>query len=347
MSVLKSVLLGAVIALAGCAQTSSTAEERSAPGGVAVPVTNVPVELRSADPKDKRLGQLIYRGGVSVVPGAHGDLFGGLSGFRITPDGSRFVAVIDDGRWMSGSLTYDAAGMLTGVGDVRVMPLLDNDGSPQQGKARGDAEGLTFLDPFDLKGDAFVSYEREHRIQRFAAVEGGSPLSGPAQDFAMPAAIAKLQSNSGLEAIASLGNGKLVAMAEEGPRGENDDSPGWVVDIATGEATSFTVKRNLPYALTDATLLPDGRLLVLSRRFSPLTGPGAELRLFDPAALTDGTVVEGQLVATMFGGVTVDNMEGVAARKAEDGKTLIYVVSDDNFQRPLQRTLVMMFELAE
>jgi hypothetical protein len=38
-------------------------------------------------------------------------------------------------------------------------------------------------------------------------------------------------------------------------------------------------------------------------------------------------------------------MEGVSARRGPNGETLVYVVSDDNFNAPLQRTLLMMFEL--
>jgi len=55
-------------------------------------------------------------------------------------------------------------------------------------------------------------------------------------------------------------------------------------------------------------------------------------------------------VAARQGAAAADDvaaMTQLAARKTADGKTLIYVVSDDNFQRPLQRTLIMMFELAE
>ncbi len=44
--------------------------------------------------------------------------------------------------------------------------------------------------------------------------------------------------------------------------------------------------------------------------------------------------------------LTLDNMEGVAARQSERGETLIYLISDDNF-RLLQRTLLMVFALEE
>jgi len=313
------------------------------PEGVAIAVENVPVELRSADPGDTRIGKLIYRGGISVVP--KDDRFGGLSGFKVSAEGSKFVAVSDTGNWTTGSLQYDDKGNLTGAGDIVVTPLLGADGQSLHGKDDGDAEGLAFLNPFGLVGDAFVSFERDHRVLRYDFMVDGVKARG--QPVSMPEAVTSLRNNSGLEILAALPGGQLVAIAEEGPQDENQDSPGWVVDPATGKAVSFTMKRVLPYSLTDATVLPDGRLLVLERRFAPTTGPGAQLRAYDPATFTEGATVDGELIAVLFAGVTVDNMEGLAARQTDDGKTLIYVVSDDNFQRPLQRSLIMMFELAE
>jgi hypothetical protein len=46
------------------------------------------------------------------------------------------------------------------------------------------------------------------------------------------------------------------------------------------------------------------------------------------------------------GTLSVDNMEAIDAIRSPDGKTLIYVASDDNYS-PLQTTLLMMFELLE
>ncbi len=311
--------------------------------GVTIAVENVPVELRSADPTDKRIGKLIYRGGVSIVP--QDDRFGGLSGLRVSAEGSRFVAISDVGNWTTGTIQYDAHGDLTGVADIAVSPLLGADGQSLHGKDEGDAESLAFLNPFGLVGPAFVGFERDHRVLRYDFTVDGVKAKG--QLVPLPEAVKSLRNNSGLEVLATLPDGRLVAIAEEGPKGDDDDSPAWVVNPDTGDAVSFTIKRVLPYSLTDATLLPDGRLLVLERRFAPTTGPGAELRVYDPATFTEGAVVEGDLVAVLFAGVTVDNMEGLSSRQTADGKTLIYILSDDNFQRPLQRTLLMMFELAE
>ena len=43
--------------------------------------------------------------------------------------------------------------------------------------------------------------------------------------------------------------------------------------------------------------------------------------------------------------LTIDNMEGVSAT-IENGRTIVWLVSDDNFT-PLQRTLLLKFALAE
>jgi hypothetical protein len=332
------------LALTGCTQAQDSSLPADLPG-VAVDVGVVAIDLRSADPKDLRLGSLLYRGGISVVPASHGDVFGGLSGFKISADGARFVSMSDQGHWITGELTYGTDGNLVGVAGIRVAPMLGADGKPLTGKTEGDSEGLAFADPHDLKGDAFVSFERDHRVLRFDFANQGVAAHG--MPVEAPPAITTLGGNEGLEALAMLADGRLLAIAEQGPQNENADSPAWLIDPAQPEPAGFTVKRVPPYAMTDATLLPDGRVLTLERRFSPMTGPGAQLRAFDPAAFREGATADGKLIATLFGGVTVDNMEGLAARKTDDGKTLIYIVSDDNFQRPLQRTLIMMFELAE
>lgn len=341
-------VLLASLALAACAQAENTAAPAATSTvspGEPVAVSSVAVDLRSADPKDLRLGSLIYRGGISVVPGDHADLFGGMSAFKVSADGTHFVSLSDQGHWITGALTYDASSNLSGVADIRVAPMLDETGKPLEGKKEGDSEGLAFADPFDLKGDAYVSYERDHRILRYDFAKDGVAARG--SRIEAPAGLQTLGENEGIEALASLGGNVLLAIAEQGPADPDADSPAWLIDSDKHAFTGFTVKRNLPFAMTDATLLPDARVLTLERSFTVLTGPAAEIRLWDPASFQEGVTVAGKVIATLAGGVTVDNMEGIAARKTADGKTLIYICSDDNFQRPLQRTLIMMFELAE
>jgi hypothetical protein len=40
----------------------------------------------------------------------------------------------------------------------------------------------------------------------------------------------------------------------------------------------------------------------------------------------------------------VDNLEGLAATRGARGETLLWLISDDNFN-PLQRNILMLFEL--
>jgi hypothetical protein len=40
----------------------------------------------------------------------------------------------------------------------------------------------------------------------------------------------------------------------------------------------------------------------------------------------------------------VDNLEGLSARTGPRGETLLWLISDDNFN-PLQRNILLMFEL--
>jgi hypothetical protein len=146
--------------------------------------------------------------------------------------------------------------------------------------------------------------------------------------------------NGGAEAVAGQG-GALLILAEEqaGPalgRAWLRGRPGApLVAGSYANPTGFE-----PTAMDP--LEPGGEgatMLVLHRRFSPVTGVAAvvsEARFEgDPVVLTP--------VATLAPPLTVDNMEGLAVRPEGD-RRFVYLVSDDNFN-PVQRTILMKFEL--
>ena len=66
---------------------------------------------------------------------------------------------------------------------------------------------------------------------------------------------------------------------------------------------------------------------------------------FPAAGVKAGGIINGEVLADVAMNFNIDNMEGLAVRKGENGETLVYIVSDDNFNRPLQQTLLMLFEL--
>ena len=95
-----------------------------------------------------------------------------------------------------------------------------------------------------------------------------------------------------------------------------------------------------------ATGLPDGDLLVLERGFRLLLGFRVRIARVPAAQLREGAIAQGTEVARLDGRFTIDNFEGIAARTGPRGETLLYVISDDNFN-VFQRTLLMVFALEE
>ena len=155
------------------------------------------------------------------------------------------------------------------------------------------------------------------------------------------------RSNSGAEAMVRLADGRFLVFAE----GRSDD-PGFAgcccsTAIRPRPAPARSALRYRPpvgYRITDAALLPDGRLLLLNRRFTLLDGLSARLR--SPLGCASrARLIEGREIATLKAPLTVDNMEALSVTR-EGGRTIVWIASDDNFN-PLQRTLLLKFELAE
>ena len=98
----------------------------------------------------------------------------------------------------------------------------------------------------------------------------------------------------------------------------------------------------------DAALLPDGDLLVVERHFSVLGGLWVRLmrvRLDDlrPGALA----APEELASWREPPMDIDNLEAAAVREGPAGRTLIYLLADDNFNAPLQDTLLLQLILRE
>jgi len=101
--------------------------------------------------------------------------------------------------------------------------------------------------------------------------------------------------------------------------------------------------------VTDMALLPGGeKFMTLERSFSPPTPPGMALRLFDLSGTQDGEPLAGEVLIEarqpIYG---IDNMEGIAIHRGSDGSLVVTVISDDNFNRALQRTIILQFAVRE
>ncbi len=290
-----------------------------------------PVPLDATDAARTRVGRLTFRGGLRLTsPDAR---FGGLSDLHVDDDGTHLAAVTDQGHWFQARLRYDEAGRLSGLGEAALGPLGDTLGQPLQGKVNQDAESMALL----VDGSWIVGFERRHRLWRYPA---GAVPAGAATPLGVPRELLTAPENGGIEALATLRDGRLVALCEElqagrGVRGFVREGRRW---------------RKFVYPIAGlarpagATGLPDGALLVLERGYSPDAGVTARLRRVLARHLRKNAVLAGEVLAEIQRPLTVDNFEGLASRRTATGETLLYLLSDDNFSAD-QRTLLLMFVL--
>lgn len=293
-----------------------------------IPLQSQPIALLPEKPEVATIGRLRYLGGLHIT--SKDSRFGSVSGLEAMPDGA-FIGVTDTGYWLRFRPMRDAAGRLVGVRDGDLDPLRDAQGLAFNGRAWSDAEGLRR----DAKGDLLVSFEREHRVLRYAKPGGnGVPIDTPASLSGQPA-------NGGIEALASWPDGKLLLISERA-RDTDGDIRAWLSDAQGWHSLVYqTQGESLP---TDAAVLPSGDLLVLERKFGIFTELGARLVLIPQARVMSGGKLSGETLAAWEKPYSVDNMEALAITRDRDGAVLLWVMSDDN-QSKTQRTLLMLFRL--
>ncbi|MEQ9518923.1 MAG: esterase-like activity of phytase family protein [Parvibaculum sp.] len=300
-------------------------------------ITAAPVFWVPEKPDEAEAGQLTFVGGLELI--SDNSAFGGLSGLIVGNEGDALIAITDQGNWLTADLVWQD-GKPAALGNALIAPIRDEKGAPLDGKAENDAESLTVAHGGDPRtSPALVGFERHARILSFDLPSLG--LDAPAQRVADFGVFKDLVNNSGLEAITLLPDGSLLALSEE-----TLDDEGYIVGarLTQTEAIPVRLKQHRPYALTDIAQLPNGDLITLERRYSTFGGVGMLLRRI-PASMLEGTEpLDGDILLEANSSRSIDNMEGLDIRTGPEGQTLLYLVSDDNFN-PLQRTLLLVFEL--
>lgn len=256
--------------------------------------------------------------------------FGGFSGIARTGPGT-FRLIGDNGY--ATRLVTDARGNVTAV-DIR--PLPTPDGRPAS-KAMADAEAL-FVDSVSSK--AWIALEGINQIRRLNAdlttIESRHRLPGP-----------RWPSNRGAEALARLGDGRTVVFSEDA----DDDPRGTEALLYTDDPAArgsipirFFYDSRGKGLVSDAVALPDGRILLVHRRlgFDPVFT--TIVAVLDPAAIAKDATLHSQTIGRVPRALA-ENYEG-AAVSAEGGRTWLWLVADDNFNR-WQRSLLLQFELVD
>jgi hypothetical protein len=222
--------------------------------------------------------------------------FGGLSALAV--EGGELIALTDSGVVVRFTPPGAARKLRIALRD-----LPDGPGS-QLRKSGRDSESLL---P-DRNGRGWwVAFENRHALwlfsRDFARVLEKRPLK------------VKWRANRGGEALVQ-GRVGVMVLPEVGgsAAGGNMIAPPWV---------------------SDATRLPDGRLILLIRRPALL---GFDNQLW----IVSGSGRPARRIALDLG--RLDNMEGIAAAPLPNGATRLWIVSDNNF-RPWMRTLLVALDL--
>lgn len=302
-----------------------------------------PFAIRSAsqpfkidDPSARTIGRLVWRGGIMMT--ASPRHFGGWSDLHVSADGRTLTSISDEGSWLTATIEYDGDANLAGLVDARIGQLRGLGGGLIADKAEADAEGLARLPD----GSWLVAFERNHRLWRYTTLTATPTLvEGPAEIGRQPA-------NGGIEALTVLADGRIVAISEE-----HSERPGTVMGwIGTPAAGGRYQWRSFSYATipdfrpTSITRLPDGSFATIERAFDMVRGVRCRVMRFDAAQLVAGGTVQAEELARLASPYAVDNLEGIASTRGPRGETLVWLISDDNFN-PLQRNILLLFELAK
>jgi hypothetical protein len=291
-------------------------------------------------PADGRaVGSLRFEGGFELE--ARSSLFGGLSGLEAL-DETRLLAVTDQGALVFIDLSTDETG--APIAQCAITELRSQQGLALYGKSEGDSEDLALLGPDRIA----VSFERNHRIATFTLGDQVQQ-DAPAIDFSHAAG---LQSNQGLEALAILPSGVMLAGAEN-PTVLGAAQKVWRLPSTSAPAVlrdpTFAIDAGVGFALVGLDATPSGGLVVLQRFYEASIGNRTRIGWLAPgvAESASQTVRMRELARlTESESLALDNFEGITALAGADGRTIVWIVSDDNF-RDEQKTLLYRFSLDE
>ncbi|MEM1132678.1 MAG: esterase-like activity of phytase family protein [Pseudomonadota bacterium] len=306
-------------------------------------ITLIPVALDSLNPDNRRVGALDYVAGWELR--SQNSRFGGISSMLVEPNG-RILALSDGGTLFSFSSVQDSS-EATGEeasGKDFIAPL-PNFRDEDKGKSYRDSESFV-RDP--ESGRFWVSFEDSNRIVRYDAA------MVRAERGYRPKAMRSWPYNGGAEAMALLSDQRFLVFSEEQEFSAGVTEALMFIGDPTDpdtEVIRFGYKPPIGYNITDATVLPDGRLLILNRRFTVLEGVSMRMTIADPADIAADVVLEGTLIAGIESPLTIDNMEAIAVTQeanpddeAGEGDLIVWIASDDNFNS-VQRSLLMKFRL--
>ncbi len=250
--------------------------------------------------------------------------FGGFSGLVVEPE--RLLLLSDRG-WIWSTDRDRPDDGLVGNRSWRVQAL-------RSAGRRPDAEELTPAVP----GRYWVSLEGNHAIAALELDRQRKDLD--LEPSPLPEPLASAPPNLGVEALAALPEGAVLAIAEAG-REERHHAV-----LLAREGPRLLTYRSAPGFAPTGAAWSDGWLFVVERRLSPLTGFTTRLTATPVPSAADLTdVIEPAVELLRLSGRGFGyNIEAVAAeRNVPYRRIRLWLVSDDNFN-PLQETVLIALD---
>jgi hypothetical protein len=289
-----------------------------------------PIEVDPRNPERRQFGALTLLSAFQLR--SKDKRFGGISGLSIGSD-AKLYAISDRGYWLSATMEMDPQGALTDLTGWEIAPLL-SPANTRVSKGWADAEALARAPD----GSFVVGFEGVQRLWRYSPPP--DTLQSVPLAIDIPATLAKAPSNGGIEGLAVLADGKLLVLTEEF---QNPDGSfkGWIIDHSGFAELSYLPAPG--YRVTDAAALINGDVLVLERRYTPLTHFSARVTLVKAEKILPAAKLSGKELLELKGHFAVENYEGVAVQQTENG-AILFIVSDDNYSA-FQATLLLQFFL--
>ena len=317
-----ALLLGTSVLAMGCA--AATAIPGQSPSVTISRLTDEPVGLRTA-PEVELLA--------AYELASPDRRFGGFS--AIETDGRTLWLLSDRATLWRAAFRLDRVTGALALEDWRVGELL-----PDEADRRAlDSEALALAPD----GTLYAAFEHDESVRRLRLEASGDWSTERLHEGRL---IEGAPRNQGLEALARLPDGMLVAISE-GARLTRDVAAGALletVEPAEASVRPFGYAVAPGFSPVGAAVAKD-RLYVLERSIGLLTGWQSRLtRTPVPPGDDWGTLVGEELIR-INAGPLAENHEGVAILDDADGPATILLISDDN-QSALQRTLLLVFAYA-
>jgi hypothetical protein len=293
-------------------------------------ITALEIPLNEDNPQQRTVGKLKFVKGWSLTSDHR--QFGGLSALRIfqteDSDTFKFFSISDTGLWFRADFDMNAKMPFSNATLRWQGPKFEG----RNTKEKQDSESIVKVDDGWL-----VGFEQDHRILHVSAPATDTRRS-PITDQIDFSGVGK---NGGVEAMTLMPNGEVLAFMEHG-RDRKGRYKAFLATETSSKKLYFKPAQN--FHATDATTLKNGDVLVMTRFFSVFDGVAGKLVRIKAADLKEGATLVGEELATFRPPLTVDNMEGLDVVEMPDGRTLVFMLSDDNFNA-VQRTILMAFEL--